>query len=374
MLDLCEADARTLEALLEAGLDCAKVPAEMRARAEKCAAVLALLGCGPRPECDSSLIDVTLVRVSEIRRSAMLDELEPLDEDALEALVVAGFDPERCASGLRTRAQQHAARLASLDVPIDGAQREALVSATLVRVQARIDSGESRFKLEPVRGGGGLRNFRWSDVISVAALLMLASAVIMPMVGMVRNHARQTACQAGLGSALQGFGKYANDYRESLPMASASRAGNSWWEFGTPERSNSANLFTAVKTKYIKPVELACPGNPTACRSVSEGKQDWSCSGVVVVADRSPVIVKALRGERINPTANSENHGGMGEQVAMSDGQVQWLKSPVLANGDNIWLPRSIEVIITRLQEPTRAEPLKGVETQADRSDVFLTP
>lgn len=406
--DLCEADARSLEALCEAGFDCSRVPAELRARAERCAGVLGLLGSGPRPECDSSLVDVTLVRVGEIRRMAAERMLDPLDEDALEALVTAGFEPSKCVSALRGRAEKHAATLAMLDVPIDGAARETLVSATLTRVQSRIDDGQSRMRLEPA-SGGVLRNFRWGDLISVAAMLMLASAVIMPMVGAVRNHARQTGCQAGLGSAAGAFGLYANDNRESLPLASESPAGAVWRTVGDRVHSNSANLYKLTIEKYVRPADLACPGNPCACRSLEpntfgdwakseevsysyrnmfaprDARPSWSRTPgerTIVLADRSPVFVRAITGNWFNPTANSDNHTqawpnqgeSTGQNVLYNDGSAAWLKSPVLAGGDNIWLPRSLEMAISRLQEPTRAEPLKGVETPADRSDVFLSP
>jgi hypothetical protein len=406
--DLREQDARALEALCEAGFDCARVPQAYRARAEKCAALLGLLSCGPKPECDPSLVDVTLVRVDWVRRAAEAQAMAPLEEDALEALVVAGFDPARCPSGLRERAQRHADVLAALDVPVDGSRRDALVSATLTRVQSEIDRGERRMAIDarPARAQGG---FRWNDLVSVAALLMLASAVIMPMVGAVREKSRQTACQAGLMSAANAFGLYANNNRDALPMASDSRPGASWIAVGqNPAHSNSANLFTLVRMNYVQPADLACPGNAHACRQMSSrDAMDWSCpdevsysyqtmfarerptwlnaSGepTVVLADRSPVMVRVIRQLRkghadpddvINPTANSDNHAGRGECVLMNAGNVQWLKSPVRAGGDNIWLPRSFEDFLARMQDPLRAQPLKGTETPADRSDVFLSP
>jgi hypothetical protein len=405
--DLCEGDARALEALCAAGFDCDRVPAELRARAMKCAAMLGLLGCGGRPECDASLVDVTLVRVSEIRRMAEERRMDPLDEDALEALVIAGFEPAKCASGLRGRAEKHAASLAMLDMPVSAASREVLVSATLLRVQGHIDSGQSRMRIDQL-AAGGLKNFRWSDLISVAAMLMLASAVIMPMVGAVRNYSRQTGCQAGLGSSAGAFGLYANDNRESLPLASESPAGAVWMTVGDRVHSNSANLYKLPTEKYLRPCDLACPGNALACRSTvanpsgdwkrseevsysyrsmfapRDARPSWSKNGerTIVLADRSPVFVRAITGNWFNPTANSDNHAqawpnegeSTGQNVLYNDGSAAWLKSPVLASGDNIWLPRSFEMVITRLQEPTRAEPLKGVETPADRTDVFLSP
>lgn len=386
-----------MEALCEAGLDWQRVAPEMRDRARKCAAVLGLLGCGPTPHCDESLIDITLVRTAWARRVEQGPELAPLDEDALEALVVAGFDPAKCPTKLRARAQKHASVLSALDIPVSSGQRDVLVSATLSRVQSAIDSGSSRMRLDPVRARPRMA-LRWGDLISVAALLLIASAVITPMVGAVRNFSQQSGCQAGMGAAVgRAFASYANDFRDSLPMASASRAGAVWWAVGKPENSNSANLFTLVGKEYAKTRDLACAGNASACvQIVGAAARDWKCSEEVsysfqnmfaaerprwdmmnqsvVVADRSSVIVRAMRGEQFNPVANSDNHATRGQNALLTDGHVRWMRTPVLANGDNIWLPRTLEEIIARRQDPTRAEPLRGTETPVGPSDAFLTP
>ncbi len=398
--DLCPHDARAMEALLEAGLDCSKVSAELRPRAEQCAAMLGLLGRGPTPVCDESLIDATLVRVAWSRRSQNTVDLSPRDEDALEALVVAGFDPAKCPSSVRERAARHAATLAGLNMLLSPADRETLVWRTLASVQANIDTGQKRLVMDPAAGEGRSRiAFRWGDLISVAALLLIASAVIAPMVGAVRGMSQQAGCRAGLANAFRGFSSYANDYQESLPLASASLAGSRWWDIGRPEHSNSANLYTLLRAKYAQSGDLACSGNSTACRDVPTPEaMDWKCSDAisysyrsqfvpermswaraadapfVVLADRSPVIVRAMRNEWINPLANTDNHSGRGQNVMFSNGAIRWMATPVLADGDNIWLPRTLEEAFAKLQNPTRAAPLLGNETPVGKSDAFLSP
>jgi len=394
---LCPADARALEALCEAGFDRERVPAELRGRADRCAAVLGLLSCGPRPECDESLIDATLVRAAALRRTEQLDELVAVEEDALEALVAAGFDPARCPAGVRARAARQAEMLAALNVPIDADGRESLIGRTLERVLEGVQSSERRMRLDSAPRLSRA-NFRWGDLISVAALLLVASAVVTPMVGAVRNYSQQRTCQAGMGLGLaQGFKAYANDFREALPIASPSPAGKTWWQIGTPAQSNSANVFVLIRAHYAQPADLACPGNAHACRTpLAPTAQDWSCSdevsfsyqnlfaaerprwtqpaSMVVIADRSPVTVRAMRHELINPVANSDNHAGRGENALFNDGLVRWLKSPVLSTGDNIWLPRTVEEIIAQRKDPTRADPLRGTEAPTGASDAFLSP
>lgn len=386
-----------MEALLDSGFDCSRVPDHLRERAQRCAAVLGLLGSGPMPLCDRSLVDATLVRVAWARRAEDAHDLAPRDEDAIEALVIAGFDPAKCPAGVRARAISHATVLSSLDMPISAADREVLVGRTLAGVQARIDSGEQRLVMTPADGRTRI-GFRWGDLISVAALLLISSAVVAPMVGAVRGMSQQAGCLSGLQNAFKGFASYANDYKESLPLASDSRAGSQWWNIGRPEQSNSANLFTLTRVKYALAGDLACPGNAGACRGEpAPDAVDWKCSEAisysyrnmftpdrvnmsranapfVVVADRSPVIVRAMRNEWINPLANSDNHRGRGQNVMLSDGTIRWMPTPVLADGDNIWLPRTLEEIVSKLQNPTQAEPLHGNEVPTGKSDVFLSP
>ena len=101
----------------------------------------------------------------------------------------------------------------------------------------------------------------------------------------------------------------------------------------------------------------------------------WSQNNtVVVLADASPVIRRAMRGEMIYPFENSANHMRRGQNVLKSDGSALWLKTPVLANNDNIWLPRPIEQIIARMTKPYEAEPLHGTESPVAADDVFVGP
>eukprot|EP01025_Chloroclados_australasicus_P052924 TRINITY_DN61896_c0_g1_i1.p4 TRINITY_DN61896_c0_g1~~TRINITY_DN61896_c0_g1_i1.p4 ORF type:complete len:101 (+),score=21.64 TRINITY_DN61896_c0_g1_i1:58-360(+) len=69
---------------------------------------------------------------------------------------------------------------------------------------------------------------------------------------------------------------YAGNYG-ALPQASASLAGNPWWEVGeNPAHSNSANLFTLARDRFVELAQLASPTNPQAPTSVTgEDATDW---------------------------------------------------------------------------------------------------
>ena len=45
------------------------------------------------------------------------------------------------------------------------------------------------------------------------------------------------------------------------------------------------------------------------------------------------------RGEFAEPSSTSDNHRGRGQSLLMSDGSARFVSSPILENGDNIWVP-----------------------------------
>lgn len=401
--DLSPADAAALEALFEAGLDPAAVASPHHERAERLAGVLGLLRHESTLPDTESLVDATLARVRlaaqpRTEHSAPEFSLTANDEDAFEALVAAGYHAEAVPTVLRRRAARQA-RLLELLEPSrqEMAGSGALITRTLDRVQSVLDTEQSRMKIERAPIGG--RRIRMADLMTVAALLLIATAAIGPMVGAMREQSRRMACQNNLQAAGLGFGSYAAEYKDAMPMASASLAGNPWWFVGRPEQSNSANLFTLARTGYSKVGQLACPGNPGACRTdLDPTARDWRSldevsysyqnlfgrpratfhdnGGVrtLLIVDGSPVVRRAVRGEFINPLANSMNHLGKGQNALFSDGSVEWITTPVLENGDNIWLPRIIEDALARRGQPAQAEPIKGTETPSGADDRFVGP
>lgn len=427
---LSESDGAALQALAEAGFRIDQVPAELRERAAKVGALLDLLNTPTvdatsagrssfaRSSVGQSLIARTLDRVrshaaqvsagnpSDIAAAETL-ALSPDDEDALELLVAARMDPARVPSGVRARARHQAALLSLMDladteIAIDAGERARtrarLVGSTLAHVQQNIDRASERTKLvrtiQPERGSS---RFKIGDLIAAAAVLLISGSVLLPLANATREFSRRAGCQANMLSAGLAFGQYANDYRESLPVASPSQVQTPWWFVGEQGRSNSANLFTITRAGYTGLQSLACAGNPEAGvdRSATTGF-DWRSIGnvsysyqnmfanerprwtqretMVVLSDRSPIISLAMRGEKINPISNSLQHGGRGQYFLRTDGSSFWMTTPVLANGDNAFLPRPLEQLIERLQSPNEADPLKGTESPEGADDVFLVP
>lgn len=396
-LGLSAKDATACDALVDAGFDSARVPASAeRRRVSRLVSLLGLLRAGARP--DSVLVDVTLARVMQARGAEAGREqvLSGDDQEALDALVMSGFDATRVPASLRDRARKQVALLSALSGPV--ASSGDLIEKTLSRVREHIDRAQDGMRIETARSrrGSGLR---LADIVSVAAVILVGCGVLFPVLTSMREQSRRALCKSNLGATAQGMSTYAGANRDSLPVSTASLApGGTWWDVGRDvgkaPTSNSANLYTLARAGYVPLASLACPGNPAAPTArVQPGTQDWrrleeisysyqimfgpqragwrDGEPAVILADRSPVVLAAFRGEAIDPCSNAPNHGCEGEHLLRTDGSVVWATSPLLANGDNIWLPRSVEL---RLRQLGKGPPLTGNEMPSGADDTFLGP
>jgi hypothetical protein len=168
-------------------------------------------------------------------------------------------------------------------------------------------------------------------------------------------------------------------------------------EVGTPSRSNSANLYTLPREGYARLDDFACPTNPLAARGEpAPGSQDWrsideisysyrimpsgglrmtvpvtSPTMVVVMSDRSPVTLRASKGLKVFPEANTPNHDSRGQHLLRLDGSATWETSPVI-EGDNLWLPRPVEQMLHQIR--TQLGIIKGTEMPESEADAFVGP
>jgi hypothetical protein len=271
-------------------------------------------------------------------------------------LAEGGYDPEVLA-GLSADDRARGERLLGLldllnAYPVEKAD-DALVDATLVGIDRSEEQRPARLSFdthheEQERRSG--RRLPIPDFISVAAVILIAVAVLWPVLSGVRQHSIDLACSSGLRKAGQGFGLYANDHGGSMPIAMAGM-GMSW-----DQAPNAVNLEPLVSGGYCENGHLNCPGvGEHADASYSYqwqlpgAKVGWGVgeSTAVVLGDRNPLIDAYRSGRMESALATSLNHGGRGQNVLFSDGQTEWLKTPVVGADDFIWLPRGL----TTLQE-----------------------
>ncbi|MEO0483748.1 MAG: hypothetical protein AAF138_08990 [Planctomycetota bacterium] len=352
------------------------------------------------------LVAATLVRITRTGQDFAGDEVEPVlhpvSADAVDAWVAAGGDTSRTPESLRS----HTARLEAIGVGLRAGAVSAadeLADRTLARIA---DAERGPIPFEPAAPSRS--SFRLIDLISAAAMLLVAASVVWPVVAQARGASQRTVCAANLMDTGRAFNAYTSSHAGSLPVATAGFASPAWWtsprqaqptpqkqpwwQVGSREQpANSAHLFMLVRLQYASIDDLACPGNPSAPRKLLDPQAvDWSSldeisysyqlsagppdpiwlrkNTSILLADSSPVVRRAVRGERVDPFANSANHRGRGQHVLRVDGSAVWLTDPVMATGDNLWLPRPLEqAIADKLQ-------LKGWEQPAGPDDAFVGP
>lgn len=387
---LSPADTEALDALMSAGPQGATPDGGLEARARRLGDLLDLLNTDTGPV-DPALLDVTMARVIRAGRVDADVELSPRDQQALDAWVVGEYNLHRVPTALRQRAMRHE-ELATLVRQVEVTPGDDLIERTLAAVEdARAGAGPYEFP------GAWRSNFRLGDLISLAAMLLIAVSVLWPVMSTARSQATKMACADNLRTVASAMSQYAGSNRDQLPMATASLGGGRWWDVGPrSSSSNSSNLFTLARQGFATLASLACPGNPNACRAEpAPDAMDWQnleqvsysyqimfgpsrrtlhgADRAAVLADRSPVVLRAARGQVIYPWENSPNHAARGQEILYSDGSAGWARTPTLENGDNIWLPRAIEEAL-RQAAISRGLKLQGTETPHGVDDVFLGP
>ncbi len=391
-------DAQAIDDLFGASLNPEGVGAEgapERLRARAAAGVLSLLECNA--EVHGALADVTFQRILRARRlTAGMSEPELTSDDkaALDAWIMQGHEPARVPASLRDRARRHSA-LADLVTTVPTSAPADLVDRTMALIESEVAAESDRLKLENAPATPRGLRVRLADMVSVAAILLVGAGVLMPVMTAVREQGRRALCSSNLAATAAAMGSYATSNRDSMPLAAAALGGGKWWDVGKGH-SNSANLYTLAKTGYTHLDALACPGNPTAVRGEADpGASDWrsleeisysyqimfgrerplwmSGKRAVILADRSPVILRSVRGEYFHPGTNAPNHRNRGQHLLYNDGSSAWVTSPTLPSGDNIWITRTAELSVDFLAgRPLR--PLTGTEIPDAADDACLGP
>lgn len=276
---------------------------------------------------------------------------DPRDAQALDYLIEASFDPsciERMPAELRARAQRILGELGAIHAYPAAPPSDLLVEATLARVQ-RADADErERWRLpqwQRVRSRWGLPN-----LVAVAALLILAAGVAVPVAAQVRRSHSQSLCAHSLRSLGGGLAAYAADHRGMLPMTAglASFLGSSD-EAPAPMAENARHLEMLSSKGYCSADCTRCNGSRNLSYRIPTHRAQLHLTATArspVAADANPVQALVQRG--LVPQTfdiDSPNHGNTGQNVLFSDGSAAWLDSPVLQFGpggptDNIWVIR----------------------------------
>lgn len=266
------------------------------------------------------------------------DALGPDDRRLLDHLLQSGFDPDSL-DELGPAGAEHGRRLLDLlgllnDYPVEDPD-DTLVYATLARIDRADEARRERMRLEPtVMAREGLRRRRIPDLITAASIILIASAIIIPMTAQLRGRSIDFRCEQNLRQVHLGLAQYGEDYGGQMPVAFA----------GVGLATKMLDFAPVVAGSYCDHHVLDCPGadhdhvGSSYSRQVPTDGGEWAKS-VAMVGDRNP-LVDAYRAQlRQVRSAPSVNHGGRGQNVLVGDGSIIWLETAYLSPSDCIWLP-----------------------------------
>lgn len=298
-------------------------------------------------------------------------QLSADDQRLLDALVDAGF----AKSNVKVANEADAKRLDSLnalfglmnDYPVEDAE-VTLQHVTLARIDRHEKEVAARMKFDNQKEAVERKRLRIRvpDFITVAAVLLIAFSVFWPLLTSMRNKSMDLACANNLRYMGMSLGTYAADHQGYLPVAVAGPMG-SWDTF-----HNVDNLRPLVDGGYCEKGHLNCAGRhhhtgetgPSYSyrQAVPGTPLRWGTAPrvTVIVGDLNPMVDAARSGRFLPPLSMSINHAGRGQNVLADDCATLWLQQPVVAGGDNIWLPNGADQLRSGLQP-------------ADSTDVFLT-
>ena len=330
--------------------------------------------------------------------NSLTAELAPEDGKALDALIgsrasgprlterddVRDVDPQRIE---RVEAVLELVGMCpAVDAPDD------LVRRTLGRITRHEATDPDVARLH-AQGRGVDAPIRMREILAVAAMLLVAASLILPVLAKTRSEAMRIACNARIGTVGKAFAHYASDHlgqmprREAAPNAEWFHVG--WTRFDwEPVRSNTVNLYLLARDRYVEPSTLACPANQHAPRVMTADVHDWPSARAVsysyqnqfgpkprllrdnprmaILADKNPRFrtdngMTLEYDKSLRMSACSRTHGGWGQNVLFADGSVLWYISPRMSNGDHIWLAEGID-------------DYSGNETSSHKGDAFLIP
>lgn len=325
-------------------------------------------------------------------------ELAPEDAAALDALIESrALGPRPVSPALRSevdadRADAVASWMSLLDQCPAAEAPDDLVRGTLRRVTRHhsMDLDAARLRIQ---GRGVGMPARLREIMAVAAMLIVGVSLVLPVLARTRHESMRVACQARLATVGRAFAQYASDHLGNMPrrhFVEDSRWFNVGWTRTEedPVKANSANLYLLARLRYVEPATLACPAKDRPAHVMTAEMHDWPSMDDVsysyhnqyapratrlgrrphlaVLADKNPRFVirngvNLMHLETMPEHSASLSHKRRGQNVLFADGGVKWCVSPVMPNGDNIWLARGVSYY-------------DGTEIPSGDDDAFLVP
>jgi hypothetical protein len=281
------------------------------------------------------------------------------DSQILDQLVDVGFELDQL-EYLTPEQEQRAKRILNMFGLLEAYEVEdasdTLIDATL----ARIDQHESQRavrmqihtpELETTSSGFKIR---MPDLISVAAVILLAVSVFAFIGQSVRSQSISNQCGTNMAMVGRGLFNYAKDHNGNTPTEEANKVASLFGEV-TPERTD-AQLLAAEG--YCEHNHLNCPGHGGEGRGFSYQTQPASMWDALhkqgrvflLMSDQNPILNKLLTNQQFDPLTPSPAHGSLGQNHLRDDGSTGSGPAPVFG-GDLIWIldgkNRGIDIFLT---------------------------
>jgi type II secretory pathway pseudopilin PulG len=214
--------------------------------------------------------------------------------------------------------------------------------------------------------------FTLVELLVVISILALLIGILMPSLNQMRSAAQKATCKSNVRENARALHTYCTDatvHRSTatlnVPPNSLAYSGTGAWS--DPATGNAANLWLLVKLDYTSRTAVFCPGTKGSGKRVP-AKTDNSftaqtltysfvsmvpadvttSSGVSMnVRDlsldhHSPQYIVIGDARPASANANSDNHGGKGQNVGRLDMSGTWITGWVVpaidgSGNDNIW-------------------------------------
>ena len=288
-------------------------------------------------------------------------KLSKADAEMLDRLVDVGFEIdelEYLTPEGKQRAQSILATLGILNAyPVEDAS-DTLIHATLARIDQYETKRTARLQIHSPELETTKRGFRirMPDLMSVAAMVLIAVSVFLMINKGAREQSFQTECASNMAMVGRGLVSYALDNEGEMPTTSVASLGSL---FGgvTPQRTDTELL---AKEGYCEHNHLHCPGHGRESSGFSYQNQSaemWNnirSQGrlFIIIADRNPILNDLLEGGKPDPLTPSGNHGSLGQNHLRDDGSTPISAAAPVVGGDMIWIldgkKRGIDIFLTQ--------------------------
>lgn len=282
-----------------------------------------------------------------------LEGMTEADAALFDRLVEAGFDVS-AVDGIdadqRVRLERMADMLGVLDAypaqPLDDADRQTLVNATLARIERHDAEQADRMRFSDAAPGAAIGRFGPLELVAIAAIVILGVAVIFPIMNAGKRSAMQQHSSASLAGIGQGLLGYAAGHDNELPSTSVERFAPVFGE--AADRLDIQPLFDAG---YLEGESLANGDYSFQTQPKHHGLSLHTSGPGILMSDSNPTLehISIITVDQVHKSLRiqSQTKISWSPNVLFSDGSTHQLPSH-LHEGDDLRLPDERWAELTR--------------------------